>query len=196
MTLWSEITLRLTPIVLGIVLMTWQITPVQAEDNNRMSIEQAQALIFPSATQFIAHPVHLSDDQKDAISEASDLRVRFNEIPLWQAIDKTGKRLGVIITDKVIGKHEFITYAVGISNEAKTTAPFILDYRESYGLQVERDEWRNQFVGKMRHDKLKVGKDIDNISGATLSCVNISNGIRRLLVSYDIAIAPILVKIE
>jgi Na+-transporting NADH:ubiquinone oxidoreductase subunit NqrC len=45
-------------------------------------------------------------------------------------------------------------------------------------------------MGKTRHDTLKVGKDIDNISGATLSCVNITNGIRRLLVSYDIAIAP------
>ncbi len=194
MTLWSEITLRLTPILLGIILMTWQITPAQAEENNRMSIEQAQALIFPSATQFIALPINLSDEQKGTISEASDLRVRFNEIPLWQAIDKTGKLLGVIITDKVIGKHEFITYAVGITSEAKATAPFILDYRESYGQQVERDEWRNQFISKTRHDTLKVGKDIDNISGATLSCVNISNGIRRLLVSYDIAIAPILAK--
>lgn len=194
MTLWSEVILRLTPIVLGIALMAWQITPVQAEENNRMSIEQAQGLIFPDAAQFIFSPVTLSDDQKDAISEASDLRVRFTEIPIWQALDKTGKLLGVVMSDKVIGKHEFITYAVGITNEAKATAPFILDYRESYGQQVERDEWRHQFMGKTRHDTLKVGKDIDNISGATLSCVNITNGIKRLLVSYDIAIVPTLPK--
>ena len=164
----------------------------QAQEYNLMSIEQAKSLIFPSAVKFIETQVTLTDDQKEIIAETTDLKVRFAEIPLWQAVDAQGNRLGVVVTDKVIGKHEFIVYAVGITPEGKSTAPFILDFRESYGQQVEREEWRNQFVGKTRHDRLKVGKDIDNISGATLSCVNVTNGIRRMLVTYDVAIAKVL----
>lgn len=194
MTPWPQITGHITTLLACITIMTWQATYAQAEDNNRMSLEQAKTLIFPSATHFVSSLVTLNDDQKEVISEMSNLRVRFNEIPVWKAYDVQEKLIGVVLTDKVIGKHEFITYAVGITKEAKATAPFILYYRESYGQQVERDEWRNQFINKDRHNTLKVGKDIDNISGATLSCVNITNGIRRLLISFDVAIAPTLTK--
>lgn len=162
------------------------------EDYNLMSVEQAKTLIFPTAVKFVEQSFALTDDQKDLIAEATDLKVRFMEIPLWQAIDAQGKNVGVVVTDKVIGKHEFIVYALGITPEGKATAPFILDFRESYGQQVERDAWRDQFVGKTRHDRLRVGKDIDNISGATLSCVNVTNGVRRMLHTYDLAIAKAL----
>jgi Na+-translocating ferredoxin:NAD+ oxidoreductase RnfG subunit len=168
------------------------LSSVHAQDYNLMSIEQAQSLIFPSAVKFVEAPMTLTDEQKEAISEATDLKVRFAEIPLWQAMDAQGKRQGIVIIDKVIGKHEFIVYALGITPEGCATAPFILDFRESYGQQIEREEWRKQFVGKTRHDRLKVGKDIDNISGATLSCVNVTNGIRRMLTSYDLVISKAL----
>lgn len=175
------------------ILIAFSPIIVQAQESyNLMSVEQAKTLIFPQAVQFIEKPVKLTDEQKETIAEATDLKVRFVDIPLWQAVDVQGNRLGVVVTDKVIGKHEFIVYAVGITPEGKSTAPFILDFRESYGQQVEGEAWRNQFVGKTRHDRLKVGKDIDNISGATLSCVNVTNGIRRMLVTYDMAIAKVL----
>jgi Na+-translocating ferredoxin:NAD+ oxidoreductase RnfG subunit len=178
--------------ILVMTFMTFFFSPVQAQDYNLMSVEQAQQMIFPSATRFIQTPITLTEAQKEAIAETTDLKVRFLEIPVWQAMDADGKRLGIVTIDKVIGKHEFIIYALGITPEGKATAPFILDFRESYGQQIERQEWRNQFVGKTRHDRLKVGKDIDNISGATLSCVNVTNGIRRMLQTYEMAISKVL----
>jgi Na+-transporting NADH:ubiquinone oxidoreductase subunit C len=46
---------------------------------------------------------------------------------------------------------------------------------------VKLPAWRNQFVGKSAADPVKIGADIANISGATLSCTHITDGVRRLV---------------
>ena len=60
----------------------------------------------------------------------------------------------------------------------------ILQYRESYGGEVREAGWLAQFVGKTSGSALRVGSDIRNISGATLSSLHITEGIKRLLGTY------------
>ncbi len=90
-----------------------------------------------------------------------------------------------MIIDDVIGKHEFITYAIGVSPRGKVLGLQILSYRETHGGEIRRQSWRSQFVGKSGEDRLRLGKDVDNISGATLSCRNVTDGVKRLLVIWD-----------
>ena len=52
-------------------------------------------------------------------------------------------------------------------------------YRETYGYEIRNDKWRAQFVGKNANSKLKLDDDIKNISGATLSCRHITDGVKR-----------------
>jgi Na+-transporting NADH:ubiquinone oxidoreductase subunit NqrC len=63
-----------------------------------------------------------------------------------------------------------------------------MDYRETYGGEIRNEKWRNQFVGKTSNSTLKLDKDIKNISGATLSCRHITDGVKRLLAFYDVAL--------
>ena len=44
-----------------------------------------------------------------------------------------------------------------------------------------QEEWRDHFKGKTLDDKFKLDVDVPNISGATLSCRNVTDGIKRLL---------------
>ena len=81
----------------------------------------------------------------------------------------------------MIGKHEFITYAVALSLDGKVQGIEILSYRETHGGQIRNPEWRLRFVGKTVQDKFKLNQDIPNISGATLSCRNVTDGVKRLL---------------
>ena len=55
---------------------------------------------------------------------------------------------------------------------------------------VRQAAWRTQFAGKTARDNVQIDKDIQNIAGATLSCVHLTDGIRRLLATYEIAIKP------
>ena len=42
--------------------------------------------------------------------------------------------------------------------------------------------------GKTSQSTLKLDRDIKNISGATLSCRHITDGVKRLLAFYEIAL--------
>ena len=83
--------------------------------------------------------------------------------------------------DQVVGKHEFITFAMGVGSDGKVRGVEILEYKETYGGEVRRPDWRKQFKGKKLGEAFKLGGDIMNISGATLSCHSVTEGVKRLL---------------
>ena len=85
------------------------------------------------------------------------------------------------LSDNVIGKHEFITYAAGLSPDGHVVGIEILSYRETHGDEVREAAWRKNFKGKTLDDKFKLDVDVPNISGATLSSRNVTDGVKRLL---------------
>jgi len=153
-----------------------------------MSAEQAQRGFFPAADSFLEKKLDLSNDQLAQIEARSRTRMRLKRFRLWEALAH-GQRVGVVIVDEVYGKHEFITYAVGIDPAGKIVGIEILDYRESYGGEVRNAQWRAQFVGKNAQDRLELDKDIRNISGATLSCQHVTEGVRRNLALFHAVFA-------
>ena len=89
--------------------------------------------------------------------------------------------LGRVVVDSVLGKFEQIDYAVALDASGKVLAVEILTYREGHGAEVRLPAWRNQFIGKTAADPLRIGADIANISGATLSCTHITDGVHRIV---------------
>jgi len=132
-----------------------------------LSVEQAQQAIFPGA-RFTMEALALPD--------AAHRK-------LWRVSEG-----GWFIVDAVLGKHELITYAVGIGADGSVRGVEILEYLESYGYQIRDAAWRRQFAGKTARDPLKLDQDIRNISGATLSCRHVTDGIKRLLGFYKSAL--------
>jgi Na+-transporting NADH:ubiquinone oxidoreductase subunit NqrC len=82
-----------------------------------------------------------------------------------------------------------IPYALALNSDGSVRGIEILEYRESYGGQVREPLWRAQFIGKRHGAELALYKDIQNISGATLSSRHITDGVKRLLATYDIVLA-------
>jgi Na+-translocating ferredoxin:NAD+ oxidoreductase RnfG subunit len=148
-----------------------------------LNVEQAQQAIFPGA-RLTAVPLKLSDAQRKAIEKASDQRVRQTELKVWQV-----EGGGWFIVDEVIGKHEFITYATAISPAGKVLGVEILSYRETHGGQVREPSWRKTLVGKTLADHFKLDDDVPNITGATLSCRNVMDGVKRMLVIHKLYLA-------
>ena len=145
-----------------------------------MNVEQARALIFPSADEYVAKPVQLTAAQMQEIEKRSGVPGRTPQLHLWQA-RSNGKMIGWFFVDQVIGKHELITYALGINADGSIRQFEVIEYLEVYGSQVRYPNWREQFVGKTIESRLEVDSDISNISGATLSARHVTDGIRRLL---------------
>ncbi len=81
-----------------------------------------------------------------------------------------------------------VKYALAINADGTIKGIEIMEYVESYGYEVGEASWRNQFVGKTADATLKLNKDIRNIAGATLSCKHLTDGVKRLMVMYDLAL--------
>jgi FMN-binding domain len=147
-----------------------------------MSVEQAQQLLFPNQT-LTAMPLILTSEDIGAIQKDAGVKVYPGSLRIWKADN------GYFFVDAVIGKHDLITYAVALGSDGKVRQTEILEYREAYGGEVRNARWRAQFTGRQHGDPVRIGRDIQNISGATLSCEHVTDGIRRILATYAVAIA-------
>ena len=150
-----------------------------------LTVEEALRVCFPNATNVQAITVQLRPDDVKAIERETKQRIKKQEVKVWGA-----KPHGVLIVDQVIGKHEFIDYAVAISTNGSVLQVEILEYREHYGGQVRQPKWREQFRGKTARDPLKLGRDVYNITGATLSCRHVTEGVKKLLAIFELVVRP------
>lgn len=149
-----------------------------------LTVPQAQQLMFPGAVLTPAF-VALSADQAQTIERQTGVDVLNRQLKIWHS--SSG---GWFIADQVVGKHDFIPIALALDAHGAVKDVEILEYRETYGDQVRNAAWRAQFVGKTHAASLTLGKGIKNISGATLSSRHITDGVKRLLATWALAVAP------
>lgn len=147
-----------------------------------LNVEQAQQALFSGAGFTAAHTV-LTEEQVRSIEKISDVSVRVREQKIWRV-----SRGGWFIIDEVVGKHEVITFAVGLNADGGVRGIEIMEYRETYGYEIRDPRWRAQFIGKTAADPLRLDRDIRNISGATLSCRHVTDGVKRLLALYAVVL--------
>ncbi|MGB9152910.1 MAG: FMN-binding protein [Alphaproteobacteria bacterium] len=157
------------------------VAPFSAHATVYYTAEQAQQVLFPGAT-FTKAFVTLTDAQAAEIEKRSGgVNVRNKDIQMWKV--STG---GYFLLDQAVGKHEFITLAMGLNADGSFKDFQVLEYKETYGFQVKDADWRKQFAGKTASSTLQLNSDIKNISGATLSCQHITDGIKRVLVTQAV----------
>jgi hypothetical protein len=136
----------------------------------------AAAVISMTAPAYAVQYLSVAEAQKLAFPSASLTEVQAGRV--WKA--GSG---GIFVLDHVIGKHLYIDYAVSLEG-GRVKRVDILAYRESYGGEVRSPSWLAQFVGKTGASPLQVGSDIRNISGATLSSLHVTEGVKRILAAY------------
>ena len=177
--------MRFTVGAASAVVVACATSPTGAFAVEYLGAEQAAKLMFPDADSFEARTVALDATQLQQLA-AQGIRGRSAQ---WQVrlARRADAVLGYVITDDVIGKFELISYAVGIARDGSIRQVEILAYRESHGAEIRLPAWRKQFVGKGTGSALRVGEDIANISGATLSCSHVTEGVRRIVAIVALA---------
>lgn len=167
---------------LALIPVAALIAPAIAHAKIYVSVEETQQRIFPGQ-KLTPNPIALTEAQRDKMRELSSVREPFRGERVWRTAAGDW-----FIVDEVVGKHEMVKYAIGINADGSIKQIEIMEYVESYGYEVGEASWRNQFVGKTGAATLKLNQDIKNISGATLSCKHLTDGIKRLMVMHDLAL--------
>jgi Na+-translocating ferredoxin:NAD+ oxidoreductase subunit G len=96
-----------------------------------------------------------------------------------------GKVDGYAVVDDEMGLHQPITFATRLSARGMVERVEIMVYREPRGDEVRDTRFRKQFQGKTSHDPLRLNRDIDAVSGATVSSASLAVGVRRATILVE-----------
>jgi electron transport complex protein RnfG len=96
-----------------------------------------------------------------------------------------GKVDGYAVVDDELGLHQPITFATRLSPRGIVERVEIMVYREPRGDEVRDERFRKQFQGKTSQDPLRLNRDIDAVSGATVSSASLAVGVRRATILVE-----------
>lgn len=145
---------------------------------------EALRLIF-KGSKIVAEQKTLTPSQQSLLEEKLDYPVPQREWNFY--IARTGKKVdGYALVDQEIGKTEPITFITAINPTGEVREVEILVYREAIGSEVHEPKFLKQFRGKQVSDPMRVGRDVVNVTGATLSSRAVSRGVKRALALWEL----------
>ncbi len=85
---------------------------------------------------------------------------------------------GYLLSTRAKGRFEYYDYNVLYSDELKVLGTMVTVYRSTHGAGICQKKWLRQFNG-YDGGELTLGKEIDAVSGGTLSALSMVEGIQR-----------------
>lgn len=146
---------------------------------------EALKIIFKDSREVVSEKKTLTAEQKERLEKQLGTKLEKYEWNFY--IAKTNGRIdGYAVIDNEVGKTEPITFLTAITPAGEVREVEILVYREPIGSEVHDKRFLRQYHGKRESDPIRIGQDISNISGATLSARAVSNGVKRALAIWQI----------
>lgn len=176
---------RLFPTLVAVVALA---TVAAADDVTvHLTKDQALAFVFPEADEVLELRHILSSHEIGRIQDRAGRSVEEGGFFIYIArADDAIAGYAVVVAE--IGKVMPITHIVGVSPDGEVGEVAVMIYRESHGGEVAQRRFMEQYRGTELGDTIRVGKDIINISGATLSAQAICRGVRKALAVVETVI--------
>jgi len=139
---------------------------------------------FPGAA-FDKKVVRFDNDERKKV-ESIIKKKFFKRQMVFHVATKDGVTQGYGVIGNERGKTRQITFMVLLDKDGVVKDLDILAFRESQGYEVENPRWRKQFRGKTVRSRLRLRRDIKNISGATLSARAVTKGVKNILAAFEV----------
>lgn len=142
--------------------------------------KEALALAFAKADRFEEDMLIAGDSLRKQSAQLLPFRDPERIISITKAYQGS-KFVGYAIFGDVIGKVQPISYLLALNPDKSIRQIEIMAYRESHGGEIRHPKFRSQYVGRRYSEQLRLGNQIENIAGATLSCRNLTDDVRFYL---------------
>ena len=150
--------------IISLVLAIAVLLPILAWAESYPQAEEAIKNIFPAFQDYKVES-HVLDNQ---------------ELKVFTVLSDNGILGWVVILDEM-GKIKPITFLVGIDIQGNVLGVRILEYRDIFGSEIKRKSFLRQFQGKSSKDPMTVGRDIDAVTGATISSHAVTFAVKKSL---------------
>ena len=167
-------------VVAGLLGLVNSVTAGRIEQINIENTNKALTAVFEGASAPEFPEMEIADDLKAAAASAGATLQN-----VYEAKDG-GETIGHALKIVASGSQGNIEMVVGVDSEGAVTGVSIVDNAETAGIGSRVMENENgvldQFIGKSAADSpLTVGKNVDAISGATVSSRGVTTGVNAAL---------------
>ena len=146
--------------------------------------DKALELVFPQAEEIEKRHVFLTERQAESIREMARAEVN-SRLYTFYIAKSGGKETGYAVIDTHTLRTLTETVMFVINPDGTLRHAEILAFFEPTDY-MPGGKWINLFLEKIRMDRMKVGKGVPNITGATISAVSFSQATRRVLAVYRV----------
>ncbi len=107
---------------------------------------------------------------------------------IFYLAEKDASLIGVALILDEPGAWGPIRFMIRISPTFKVENVLVMKYLEIRGRPISSKDFLSQFIGKTLNDPLKLGRDIDGVSGATISSEGVIFVVKKALILCDLLI--------
>ena len=138
-------------------------------------VEKEVAKLFDPGAQFLEIPVFVDGHSDSELMHDGD----------QPFVIKSGEgTLGYVLSTSAKGRFDYFDYSVIYSKDLRVMGILVTTYRSSHGAEICNKGWLKQFIG-YRGEEIRLGKEIDAISGATFSATSMVKDIKRCSQSME-----------
>jgi len=161
-----------------LILLFFITINISASEFTKMAETEFKTLISKDIT-FKMKKYKIPSSVRNEIQKKVKQRFYKKWLYFWKITDKNSKTYYSFV-DNVMGKQYPITFMVVFDNKGNIILSKILKYRNLKGRELKKASWLNQFLNMNNKSSFVLDKDIDGISGATISSKALTKGFQKL----------------
>ena len=159
------------------------LTSVLTAGDIKISCEEHLFNLYPENTDIRMNIFKLDKGVKKKVENQVKQKFYRDKLYYW-TISQGDTTIAYAFLDNVIGKSMPITFMVILNIDGDIINANVIKYREAYGSEVGNKGWLQQFINLNNNSDYNIGKEIDGISGATISVKSMSKGIQKITTLY------------
>lgn len=164
----------------GLLAVVYDWTSAIIAENQLREMESSVFEVLPGAARIElldTAPSTLVQDDPETAREVEQTTTQ-----IFVGYDEQDQAIGYAFVGEGAGYGGAVRVLVGVDGESgKIIKLVVLNHAETPGLgsKIEEASFREQFAGKTLDDPIALGKDINAVSGATVSSQAVVNAVRR-----------------
>lgn len=150
--------------------------------------DDAPKTMFAAGDSSVRKTVALTAAELEKLSLAIGRKVELSKYSYFE-VRVGAELLGRIFLLDVVGQSQPISFAIAVKPDGEVHDVQVLVYREAHGDEIRDRRFRRQFTGKKVRDSLVFGKDIEAVSGATISSRAATFAVKKALGLHEVVAA-------
>lgn len=170
----------------ALVLCVWMMAPQVVLGTVFYAKDEALHIAFSDGVEVSEKTVVLSSDQREEIERISQAKVSSGLFHFFEG-KRNGEVIGYAVIDSRVMRTNLAVYMVVLSKNLAVEKVVLLAFNEPSEYQPT-EAWLKRLEGNQPIEEIAPGQGVPPIAGSTLSVHGLSDGVRVVRASFEVAL--------